>query len=356
MPAHAAHQRQHLLPLLGLAQLARGRAALLVAVGALALQLLALRRVLDAPRAAARTSGWPAAAPRPPRDRAPARAPARATRPARPARRRCEILPADPPHAQRTSRPGAERRRAEGARVVAPHRDAMCSGSPRRRSPSRRPPGRRPARARCPSNDCGAAAPRTHGDRIATPATPTDEPGDARTHSLRRRRWPCESSARASDRARRIAPACGAGQRSPRSAARAARRPPSAPAPTACRRRAARSSSSSCFGAERGPRPLRLRSDHGDGLLRQHAGAERRRLHERDLRCDAAVPRVERRALAGAAAGHYRVGVDFPERCADVDDRALPAARARPGVREELAGEAAFGRFDPRVLDFEIGR
>lgn len=79
--------------------------------------------------------------------------------------------------------------------------------------------------------------------------------------------------------------------------------------------------------------------------------------HLRDLRCDAASPRVEVVRWEAPPAGSYRVGVDFPERC---DARAMRARyRIRivgPDGAQELEGEALFGRFDPRVLDFEIGR
>jgi uncharacterized protein YfaP (DUF2135 family) len=74
-----------------------------------------------------------------------------------------------------------------------------------------------------------------------------------------------------------------------------------------------------------------------------------------DLRCDARPPRVEVAVWESPAPGRYRVGVDFPERCSSGVDTAPFELRVRgPGVSRELRGEAAFGRFDSRVLEFEI--
>ncbi len=74
-----------------------------------------------------------------------------------------------------------------------------------------------------------------------------------------------------------------------------------------------------------------------------------------DLRCDAQAPRVEVAVWETPAPGRYRVGVDFPERCSGGADAAPFQLRVRgPGVQRELRGEAAFGRFDSRVLEFEI--
>lgn len=76
-----------------------------------------------------------------------------------------------------------------------------------------------------------------------------------------------------------------------------------------------------------------------------------------DLRCDADATRVEVVRWEVPPRGRYRVGVDFPERC----DAGTSTARYRvrvagPAGVQELEGEALFGRFDARVLDFEIGR
>jgi hypothetical protein len=76
---------------------------------------------------------------------------------------------------------------------------------------------------------------------------------------------------------------------------------------------------------------------------------------EADLRCDTPAPRVEVVVWKAAPPGRYRVGVDFPERCSGGIDAAPFQLRVQgPGIRQELRGEAAFGRFDARVLEFEI--
>jgi hypothetical protein len=75
-----------------------------------------------------------------------------------------------------------------------------------------------------------------------------------------------------------------------------------------------------------------------------------------DRRCDSPAPRVETIEFARAAAGRYRVGVDFMMRCERGVDRApfelIAEAPGRPPVRQR--GEAIFGAFDPRVLEFEV--
>lgn len=77
---------------------------------------------------------------------------------------------------------------------------------------------------------------------------------------------------------------------------------------------------------------------------------------EADLRCDATAPRVEVVVWKAPPPGRYRVGVDFPERCAGAVDAAPFELRVQaPGVQREQRGEAAFGRFDSNVLEFEIG-
>jgi hypothetical protein len=79
--------------------------------------------------------------------------------------------------------------------------------------------------------------------------------------------------------------------------------------------------------------------------------------HVRDLRCDAEAPRVEVVRWPAPPPGRYRVGVDFPARCRDGIESAPYRIRVEgPDGRREIEGEARFGRFDPLVLDFEIGR
>lgn len=78
-------------------------------------------------------------------------------------------------------------------------------------------------------------------------------------------------------------------------------------------------------------------------------------VHAQDLRCDAAAPRVEVVKWRAPPPGRYRVGVDFPERCGDGVTRAPYRLRVLgPGGPRELEAEALFGRFEPRVLEFEV--
>jgi hypothetical protein len=50
------------------------------------------------------------------------------------------------------------------------------------------------------------------------------------------------------------------------------------------------------------------------------------------------------------------VGVDFPERCnGGIDTAPFLLRIQRPGAAHEIRGDAAFGRFDSRVLEFEVG-
>jgi hypothetical protein len=76
--------------------------------------------------------------------------------------------------------------------------------------------------------------------------------------------------------------------------------------------------------------------------------------HEQDLRCDASGARVERVVWPAPPPGRYRVGVDFPERCADVEAARYHLRVVGPGVARELEGLARFGRFDARALEFEL--
>lgn len=76
---------------------------------------------------------------------------------------------------------------------------------------------------------------------------------------------------------------------------------------------------------------------------------------EADLRCDSAGPRVEVVRFPAAPPGAYRVGVDFPERCGARGDEGGFRLRVRgPGVARELEGRVPFGRFESRVLEFEL--
>jgi hypothetical protein len=77
--------------------------------------------------------------------------------------------------------------------------------------------------------------------------------------------------------------------------------------------------------------------------------------HLRDLRCADPAPRVERVRWPAPPQGRYRVGVDFPERCADVEAAPYRVRVRGPGVATELEGQASFGRFDARVLEFAVG-
>jgi hypothetical protein len=75
-----------------------------------------------------------------------------------------------------------------------------------------------------------------------------------------------------------------------------------------------------------------------------------------DRRCDAPAPRVETVEFAHAGAGRYRVGVDFMIRCSNRVDRARYELIAEvPGKAPiRVDGEAAFGVFDPRTLEFDL--
>lgn len=78
---------------------------------------------------------------------------------------------------------------------------------------------------------------------------------------------------------------------------------------------------------------------------------------EADRGCEAPAPRTEVIAFDPAPAGPYRVGIDFMLRCDGGVDRApyelvIEAPGSAPVRRR---GEAVFGRFDPRVAEFEVG-
>jgi len=75
-----------------------------------------------------------------------------------------------------------------------------------------------------------------------------------------------------------------------------------------------------------------------------------------DRRCDAPAPRVETIEFANAVAGRYRVGIDFMMRCARGVGRApfelIADVPGQPPIRRR--GEAVFGGFDRRALEFEV--
>jgi uncharacterized protein YfaP (DUF2135 family) len=74
-----------------------------------------------------------------------------------------------------------------------------------------------------------------------------------------------------------------------------------------------------------------------------------------DRRCGDPAPRIETVAFAAAPAGRYRVGIDFPERCeAGAGEASWRLVFEAPGVREERAGRARFGSFEPGVLEIEV--
>lgn len=75
---------------------------------------------------------------------------------------------------------------------------------------------------------------------------------------------------------------------------------------------------------------------------------------EHDARCDDPAPRTETVLIPTAEAGHYRVAVDYPERCAD-SARVGFALLLEHGARREFAfGEIGPGEWLGRVLEFEL--
>jgi hypothetical protein len=75
-----------------------------------------------------------------------------------------------------------------------------------------------------------------------------------------------------------------------------------------------------------------------------------------DRRCGSPAPRVETIEFAPAAPGRYRVGIDFMIRCARGLDRAEYELSVEQPGRSPLRqrGQATFGAFAPRVLEFEV--
>jgi len=76
-----------------------------------------------------------------------------------------------------------------------------------------------------------------------------------------------------------------------------------------------------------------------------------------DVRCQSEGPRVETVRFESPPAGRYRVGVDFPIRCRRVEGSApFVLEVVADGIRHELRGAIAFGRFEPVVYEFDVGR
>jgi hypothetical protein len=75
-----------------------------------------------------------------------------------------------------------------------------------------------------------------------------------------------------------------------------------------------------------------------------------------DRRCDDPAPRVETATFARAAPGRYRIGVDFPERCArGADEVEYLLIFEALGRRQERRGRLAAGHFEPRALEVDLG-
>jgi len=74
----------------------------------------------------------------------------------------------------------------------------------------------------------------------------------------------------------------------------------------------------------------------------------------RDVRCDSPPgPRIETITFPAAPSGHYRVGVDFPERCNAGSGPAAYLVRVRGGAARALTGEIERGSFAVRVLELD---
>jgi len=75
-----------------------------------------------------------------------------------------------------------------------------------------------------------------------------------------------------------------------------------------------------------------------------------------DRRCESASPRIEQVTFRDAPRGRYRVGVDFPRRCRLAVGSVPFLVIVEIGAqRIEQRGEVDFARFEPRVLDFDVG-
>jgi len=79
---------------------------------------------------------------------------------------------------------------------------------------------------------------------------------------------------------------------------------------------------------------------------------------EADRRCDAPAPRVETVVFSPAAAGVYRVGVDFMVRCDGSTDEApyRIVFESPDGASELHRGTAHFGVFETVVFERTVGR
>jgi hypothetical protein len=76
-----------------------------------------------------------------------------------------------------------------------------------------------------------------------------------------------------------------------------------------------------------------------------------------DIRCDseAGSPAVEEIRFDAPYPGSYRVGVDFPEACAESDDVAGFAVSVRgAGEAHAVNGVIEMQRFEPVVLEFDL--
>ena len=80
-------------------------------------------------------------------------------------------------------------------------------------------------------------------------------------------------------------------------------------------------------------------------------------LLESDRRCVHPAPRIEAVRFDAPPAGRFRVGIDFPEACAEgVERAAYVLAIERDGERTLERGEIGLLRFEPIVLEFDVGR
>ncbi len=77
---------------------------------------------------------------------------------------------------------------------------------------------------------------------------------------------------------------------------------------------------------------------------------------ERDLRCDARVPRIEAVAFPNAGPGSCRVGIDYPEGCSAKPGPVAFVVRVDHGGVHELVRRLIEPmHFEPIVLEFELG-
>lgn len=77
---------------------------------------------------------------------------------------------------------------------------------------------------------------------------------------------------------------------------------------------------------------------------------------EADRRCDAPAPRVEQVEWSAPPPGRYRIGIDFPIRCRNLDEPVPFVLEVSVGgEHQERRGTIAFGRFEPVVWEFDVG-